>query len=68
MVQALPILINGGTDVEILVYNGIILTHWVITDFNQLLGFFQEFDTQLNRKLTLLNILRSILSYMQTRI
>jgi hypothetical protein len=61
-------LIYGNTNVELVVYNGLNGTLWDIDDYNQLLNMYPDFDIQLNRKLEVLNFLKSIMSYMESRV
>lgn len=67
MQQAHASLIRGGTNVELFTFNGEMGMTWTIRDFNHLLDMYNDFNTQLNKKLVVLQFLKSIKSYMESR-
>ena len=68
MHQAHTNLIYGNTNVELVIYNGLNGTFWYIDDYNQLLNMYPDFDIQLNRKLEVLNFLKSRMFYIKLRV
>jgi hypothetical protein len=60
-------LFRGDTNIVLVAFNGEIAGSWTIRDINHLIDMYQDFDTQINRKILVLGFLRALLSYMEYR-
>lgn len=66
MQEAHANLIRGHENIELFTFNGQEALTWNIRDFNELLDMYDDFNTQLNKKLVVLQFLNSVRSYMRS--